>query len=135
MTRLTGALFGATLTLMVASQPVWAAQEVSEDMVTASRPTYSTTMADALVARPLMAAGTVLGAAAFIVTMPLSILGGNLDEAAEVLVRQPALATTKRCLGCTSLQDQSKAQRITPSVAYQPAATNPDGTPVQIVIR
>ncbi|MCP5208359.1 MAG: hypothetical protein H7A01_14220 [Hahellaceae bacterium] len=56
---------------------------------------------DALVARPALLVTTVAGAAVFIVSMPFSALGGNMAEAADVLVTGPAKATFVRCLGCT----------------------------------
>lgn len=120
---------------LLVSQPVMAAQEVVEDLSINARPTYSASIADALVARPLMAAGTVLGAAAFLGTLPFSILGNNVDEAADVLIAKPAEATFRRCLGCTDLQDRTKSERVTRMSAYVPPVTNPDGTPVQIVIQ
>ena len=56
--------------------------------------------ADGLVARPLGIAATVVGAGIYIVTLPFSLLGGNADEAARILVRDPAWYTFQRCLGC-----------------------------------
>ncbi|MBS3804307.1 MAG: hypothetical protein KGY54_07145 [Oleiphilaceae bacterium] len=57
---------------------------------------------DALFARPLLLATTVVGSAVYVVSLPFSLLGGNEDEAREVLVYGPAKATFKRCLGCTA---------------------------------
>ncbi|MDP6375102.1 MAG: hypothetical protein QF921_06270 [Pseudomonadales bacterium] len=42
--------------------------------------------ADAVVARPIGAVIRVLGTAALVLTLSLSALGGNLDEAADMLV-------------------------------------------------
>ncbi len=56
--------------------------------------------ADAVVARPIGAAMTVVGAVAFVASLPFSLLGGNVDEAAEKLVVDPAKAAFVRCLGC-----------------------------------
>ena len=36
-----------------------------------------------------------------VAVLPFSLLGGNADEAGEVLVMGPAKATFVRCLGCT----------------------------------
>lgn len=55
---------------------------------------------DALIARPLMLGATILGAGVFLVSLPFSALGGNVDEAGETLVADPAKATFVRCLGC-----------------------------------
>lgn len=56
---------------------------------------------DLLIARPLGAALTVIGTAAFVVSLPFSALGGNVGEAADALVVAPAKLTFARCLGCT----------------------------------
>jgi len=65
-------------------------------------------LGDALVARPLLAGATFLGWAAFTVTLPVSALGGNVDQAAEKLVRAPARSTFLRCLGCTPIQHEHR---------------------------
>ncbi len=57
-------------------------------------------VADALVARPIGVALTVLGGAAFVVSLPFSALGGNVKQSAEALVLGPARETFERCLGC-----------------------------------
>ncbi|SDX68009.1 hypothetical protein [Marinobacter mobilis] len=58
--------------------------------------------ADAVIARPLLLATTVVGTAVYIVSLPFSLLGGNAGEAGEVLVLGPAKSTFLRCLGCDS---------------------------------
>lgn len=55
---------------------------------------------DALVARPVGVVATVLGSALFVVSLPFSALGGNVDDAAQALVVGPAKETFTRCLGC-----------------------------------
>ncbi len=55
---------------------------------------------DALVVRPISLVATVVGALAFVMTLPFSALGGNVDEAGEKLVVRPAAYTFSRCLGC-----------------------------------
>ena len=65
--------------------------------------------ADLLIARPFGMAVAVLGAATFVVSLPFSALGGNVDDAAENLVVEPARAAFIRCLGCrTSGRNQNK---------------------------
>lgn len=54
---------------------------------------------DAVVVRPLMLVTTALGTAAFVVTLPFSLLGGNVSEAGEKLVTGPARYTFLRPLG------------------------------------
>jgi hypothetical protein len=56
---------------------------------------------DALFVRPVLLATTIVGSVVYLVSLPFSLLGGNADEAGEVLVMGPAEATFVRCLGCT----------------------------------
>ena len=56
---------------------------------------------DLLIARPLLLAVTAVGTAAYIVSLPFSLAGGNAMQAGETLVVGPAKATFVRCLGCT----------------------------------
>ncbi|MEC7120101.1 MAG: hypothetical protein VXW65_09395 [Pseudomonadota bacterium] len=95
------------ITLIGASIPAHAAIEIMEDELN-ERPTASATLTDSALARPLMAAATVGGAAVFVATLPFSILGGNVKETAKTLVLDPADATFRRCLGCTTVQDERK---------------------------
>lgn len=55
---------------------------------------------DGLIFRPLMFASTLVGVGVFIATLPFSSLGGNVDDAAQRLVVEPAEATFTECLGC-----------------------------------
>ena len=54
---------------------------------------------DALLLRPLGLAATVLGTAAFIVTLPFSLPTRSVDDAAKALVVAPATYTFARPLG------------------------------------
>lgn len=58
---------------------------------------------DALFARPVLFATTVVGSVVYVVSLPFSLLGGNAEEAGETLVLGPAKATFVRCLGCTRI--------------------------------
>ncbi|MDF1831160.1 MAG: hypothetical protein P1U52_02330 [Porticoccaceae bacterium] len=58
--------------------------------------------ADLIVGRPVLLATTVVGTAIWLVALPFSALGGNVEESAEALVVGPAKATFVRCLGCSS---------------------------------
>ncbi len=60
---------------------------------------------DGLVVRPISLVATVVGAVAFVITLPFSVLGGNVDEAGEKLVVRPAAYTFFRCLGCFGGED------------------------------
>lgn len=54
---------------------------------------------DGLLVRPVMIVTTAVGVVAFVVTLPFSILGGNVDEAGQKLVVEPAEYTFVRPLG------------------------------------
>ncbi|BAP15483.1 hypothetical protein Y017_08185 [Alcanivorax sp. 97CO-5] len=76
------------------------------------RPGEIAMIGDAIFARPLLLASTVVGAGLYVVTLPFSLLGGNPGEAAEVLVMNPGKNTFVRCLGCTPAQHESlKAEK------------------------
>lgn len=92
-TALKPALLGATLILSGITAP--AAFAGPED-----EPSGGEMMVDALVARPIGIATTVVGVAAFIVTLPFSAIGGNIDKAADKLVLDPGREAFVRCLGC-----------------------------------
>lgn len=72
-------------------------------------PTASDMAADLLFARPAGAVVTVLGSAFFVLTLPFSAAGGNLNQAAETLVVGPARETFVRCLGCINSGRYHKA--------------------------
>ncbi len=61
--------------------------------------TGGTMLADTFMVRPFMLVGTVLGLATFVVTLPFSALGGNVGEAGNTLVVEPAKYTFVRPLG------------------------------------
>jgi hypothetical protein len=54
---------------------------------------------DVAIVRPISLVATVLGTGIFIVSLPFSILGGNVDEAGRNLVLKPAKTTFIRPLG------------------------------------
>ncbi|RTQ98918.1 hypothetical protein [Halomonas nitroreducens] len=99
MRRIGGGWAGAALVMAmtVGSLPAMAQDDYEHD---AARPSGGAMVADALLARPLLAAATVGGTAVFLVSLPFSALGGNVDAAAETLIKAPAEATFRRCLGC-----------------------------------
>lgn len=79
--------------LLIGSAPVMAAPDDSA-------PGAGAMAADLVVARPLGMVITVAGAVAFVVSLPFSALGGNIEEAADALVMGPGRTTFIRCLGC-----------------------------------
>jgi hypothetical protein len=62
-------------------------------------PNFSTMLIDGALARPLGLGATVVGTAIWIVTLPFSALGGNVGEAADKLIVEPARFTFVRPLG------------------------------------
>ncbi len=54
---------------------------------------------DTFLVRPLGIATTIVGAVVFVVSLPFSLLGGNVDEAGHDLVAAPAKFTFARPLG------------------------------------
>lgn len=65
-------------------------------------------LGDLLVARPLGLVVETIGTAAFIVSLPVSVLGGNADEAAQKMVVEPAKEVFVRCLGCSTSGKKEK---------------------------
>ena len=55
--------------------------------------------ADIFMARPVGLLALVLGSSMFVVSLPFSGVGGNVDSAAQKLVVEPANYTFKRPLG------------------------------------
>jgi hypothetical protein len=62
-------------------------------------PTAGTMLADTVMVRPLTLIGTAVGVVTFVVTLPFSALGGNVGEAGQILVVDPAKYTFIRPLG------------------------------------
>lgn len=63
-------------------------------------PDFFHMMADFLIARPAMVAMTAAGTGFFLASLPVSVIGGNVDEAAQRLVVEPASYVINPCLGC-----------------------------------
>ena len=82
---------------MLLPQMLWAERTVSVD----DSPNAGRMTADLVVARPIGLALTVLGTAAFVVSLPFTLLAGSASDAAETLMIGPAENTFVRCLGCT----------------------------------
>lgn len=85
--------FTLALSNVMFSANVAAYERVTEE------PTAGTMLADTFMVRPFMLVGTILGTATFIVTLPFSLLGGNVGEAGNMLVVEPAAYTFVRPLG------------------------------------
>jgi hypothetical protein len=65
---------------------------------------------DLVIARPLLAGITAVGAAAFVVSLPFTALAGNTAEAGQELVVRPGREAFMRCLGCTKSGQGRKQQ-------------------------
>ena len=97
--KLASYLMVCVLTMASLSLPMTANAASYDYMADSEEPTGGTMMADAFLFRPFMLVSTVVGAAAFIVTLPFSALGGNVSEAGNKLVMEPARYTFVRPLG------------------------------------
>ena len=87
-------------TTLVAAQETTKPNEANETNETLEAPDAAGMMLlDAFLLRPLGLAATVLGTAAFVVTLPFSLPTRSADDAAKVLVVKPATYTFVRPLG------------------------------------
>ncbi len=92
----------ASISLIFASmQPALAAIEIDE---TDFGPSYETMTVDTIVGKPLQLVTAVAGTAAYLVSLPFSLIGGNADQAQQKLFVEPWDAMG-RCLGCTVAED------------------------------
>ena len=74
---------------------------LAERQVSAGESPHAGVMAaDLVIARPIGIVLTVAGTAAFLVSLPFTLLAGNASDAAENLMIKPAKGTFVRCLGC-----------------------------------
>ncbi|WP_312999698.1 multidrug transporter [Pseudomonas sp.] len=88
--------------LLCSSLLVQASENGSGDpRYTIQNPPAYAMLGDLLIARPLLVVATVIGAGAFVVSLPFTALGGGVGDAGQALVVDPAKAAFMRCLGCT----------------------------------
>lgn len=94
------------LTTGLSTLPAWGEAEHSnasgDPIYSVEAPPAYAMVGDLLVARPLLIASTVIGTAVFVVTLPFTVLGGNVKDAGKSLVVAPGQAAFVRCLGCTT---------------------------------
>lgn len=99
-------LFKALISLLLSSlliaSPVRAEPQPADNPDLMTKPGTFTMAGDAVIARPLLLLATATGAVLFVVSLPFSLLGNNVEQAADKLVLTPARATFTRCLGCVS---------------------------------
>jgi hypothetical protein len=79
---------------MLVPQMLWAQEAIDES------PNEFAMVGDLLVARPIGAVLTVAGTAAWLVSLPFTLLSGHASEAAGTLIGGPVETTFMRCLGC-----------------------------------
>ncbi|MFO7552312.1 MAG: hypothetical protein R6W80_12960 [Haliea sp.] len=84
----------ALVASLLTASPLWAQTAVDES------PSAGAMVGDLLVARPIGLVMTVGGTAAWIVSLPFTLMAGHAGEAAETLMVGPAETTFLRCLGC-----------------------------------
>ena len=105
--KLLTVLISASLAF-VSMQPALAAIEIDE---TDFGPSYETMAVDTVVGKPLQLIAAVAGTAAYIVSLPFSLIGGNADQAQQKLFVEPWNAMS-RCLGCTVAEDNYYKSQI-----------------------
>ena len=89
------------LTMILGLATVLITPQFAYSAVSEEEPSAFAMTGDLLIARPLLLVTTVVGTAAYVVSLPFSLAGGNEKSARETLVYGPAKATFVRCLGCT----------------------------------
>ena len=72
---------------------------MAQTPVQAPKPSAESMSIDLIVLRPLGIVSLVAGTAIFVVSLPFSALGGNVGQAGEKLVKDPAKFTFGRKLG------------------------------------
>lgn len=80
--------------------------------VVVEKPSALAMTGDLVIARPALLAITAIGTAVFLVSLPFSLLGGNVGESAKTLVVGPGAATFVRCLGCKNTGYKNKVQEV-----------------------
>ncbi|MGI6408120.1 MAG: multidrug transporter [Thiopseudomonas sp.] len=88
------------LTMAVGSMPAMAGHSADPYHDDETPEAYAM-VADAVIARPLLLAATVIGTGVFVVTLPFTLASGSVGKAGKALVVEPGEATFVRCLGCT----------------------------------
>jgi len=90
----------ASFSACLLTTPVQASSD-SDGLYQVEAPSAFSMVADLVIARPLLIAGTVIGAGLFVVTLPFTAPVGATKHSAKSFVVEPARAAFVRCLGCT----------------------------------
>ena len=72
---------------------------LAEEYFEAEEPEGGEMIYDAVIVRPLGIVATAIGSVFFVLSLPFSAAGDNVDAAQEELVKKPARFTFKRPLG------------------------------------
>lgn len=108
--------------VMAIMQPASAAIEIDEIDF---GPSYETMAVDTIVGKPLQLVTAIAGTAAYLVSLPFSLIGGNADQAQQKLFVEPWDALG-RCLGCSVAEDnyyksQSTNDNVVRIIVDQPS--------------
>lgn len=85
--------------LLAIAQLVYVPTAAAGTYANDEEPSGAAMMADLFMLRPTMLVGTAVGVTAFVISLPFTALGGNMDEAADQLVMRPVKYTFVRPLG------------------------------------
>ena len=72
---------------------------LAQEYFDTKEPSGDAMLYDTIVMRPAGLLATIVGSAVWLVSLPFSALGGNVDQATDKLVKEPAAYTFKRPLG------------------------------------
>ena len=72
---------------------------LAEEYFESEEPEGGEMIYDAIIVRPIGLIATAVGSVFFVLSLPFSAAGGNVDTASEELVKKPARFTFKRPLG------------------------------------
>lgn len=107
MDRIMDRILKSVKVLAIAGMLVFVPQAALAERVEENRSMFRM-LGDLLVARPLGLVVATDGTAAYIVSLPVSVLGGNAHEAAEKMVVEPVKEVLVRCLGCSRPDKKEK---------------------------
>jgi hypothetical protein len=101
-------LFRSTAVVLALTTGLLALPVMAETSNQSGDPTYNleappawAMMGDLIVARPLLIAATIIGAGAFVISLPFTAASGSIGDAGKALVVDPGKEAFVRCLGCT----------------------------------
>lgn len=102
--RLMATIRKTTYTLLLCLALVFSSISLADTIE--EKPSAGAMIIDTVLARPLYFVLSQAGALVYGATLPFTLLGGNADEAAEVLVVTPLQAAFVRCLGCGQIDNE-----------------------------